>query len=71
VSGITLSFSFPPLAIRRSPAGAGASEAGFALGAPEDLPAARREKYEASGRRSRILVKPLRQETAAAQQRIG
>jgi len=36
------------------------SKGGFVDGVPEDLPAARREKYEQSGRRSRILVKALR-----------
>ncbi len=36
------------------------SKAGFADGKPEDLPPARREKYEASGRRSKVLVKELR-----------
>jgi amino-acid N-acetyltransferase len=35
------------------------SKGGFAEGTPEDLPPARREKYEQSGRRSRILVKRL------------
>jgi amino-acid N-acetyltransferase len=35
------------------------SKAGFSEGTPEDLPAARREKYEQSGRRSKVLVKPL------------
>jgi amino-acid N-acetyltransferase len=35
------------------------SKAGFAEGTPDDLPAARREKYEQSGRRSKVLVKPL------------
>jgi amino-acid N-acetyltransferase len=28
-------------------------------GAPEDLPPARREKYEQSGRNSKILIKKL------------
>jgi amino-acid N-acetyltransferase len=32
---------------------------GFRLGSPDDLPAARREAYERSGRRSRVLVKLL------------
>jgi amino-acid N-acetyltransferase len=32
---------------------------GFAEGAPDDLPPARREKYEQSGRHSKILVKRL------------
>jgi len=35
------------------------SKAGFTEGTPEDLPAARRERYEQSGRRSKVLVKPL------------
>lgn len=32
---------------------------GFALGSPDDLPPSRRERYEASGRKSRVLVKDL------------
>ena len=32
---------------------------GFIHGTPEDLPPARRERYERSGRRSLILVKTL------------
>jgi amino-acid N-acetyltransferase len=35
------------------------SKAGFSEGTPEDLPPTRREKYEASGRNSKILVKKL------------
>jgi amino-acid N-acetyltransferase len=35
------------------------SKGGFIEGAPEDLPPARREKYEQSGRNSKILVKKL------------
>jgi amino-acid N-acetyltransferase len=35
------------------------SKGGFAEGTAADLPPARREKYEQSGRRSRILVKRL------------
>jgi amino-acid N-acetyltransferase len=35
------------------------SKGGFAEGSPEDLPAARREKYEQSGRNSKVLVKKL------------
>lgn len=35
------------------------SKAGFSEGSPEDLPPARRERYEASGRRSKVLVKRL------------
>ncbi|WCJ60822.1 amino-acid N-acetyltransferase [Fontisphaera persica] len=36
------------------------SKAGFQEGTPDDLPPARREKYEQSGRRSKILRKKLR-----------
>ena len=43
--------------------GLNAAKAGFAEGSPEDLPAARREKYEHSGRRSKVLVKALPAET--------
>jgi len=43
------------------------SKAGFAEGGPDDLPGARRERYEQSGRRSRVLVKALRSEAGAAQ----
>jgi amino-acid N-acetyltransferase len=32
---------------------------GFRLGTPDDLPSTRRERYEANGRRSQVLVKPL------------
>jgi amino-acid N-acetyltransferase len=35
------------------------SKAGFNEGTPEDLPPARREKYDSSGRKSKILVKKL------------
>jgi amino-acid N-acetyltransferase len=42
------------------------SKAGFAEGKPEDLPPSRRERYESSGRRSKVLVKPLRRAKAAA-----
>jgi amino-acid N-acetyltransferase len=35
------------------------SKAGFTEGTPEDLPPARREKYEQSGRKSKVLVKKL------------
>jgi hypothetical protein len=31
----------------------------FAKGAPDDLPPARREKYEQSGRNTKVLVKKL------------
>ncbi len=36
------------------------SKGGFAEGTPEDLPPARREKYDQSGRNSKILVKKLK-----------
>ncbi|MBU6401971.1 MAG: amino-acid N-acetyltransferase [Verrucomicrobia bacterium] len=36
------------------------SKGGFAEGSPDDLPPARREKYEASGRNSKVLVKKLK-----------
>jgi amino-acid N-acetyltransferase len=36
------------------------SKAGFVEGTPDDLPPARREKYEQSGRNSKVLVKRLR-----------
>jgi amino-acid N-acetyltransferase len=35
------------------------SKAGFDEGTPDDLPPARREKYDASGRRSKVLVRHL------------
>ncbi|HVY70257.1 MAG TPA: amino-acid N-acetyltransferase [Verrucomicrobiae bacterium] len=35
------------------------SKAGFSEGTPDDLPAARREKYDQSGRNSKVLVKKL------------
>jgi amino-acid N-acetyltransferase len=35
------------------------SKAGFSEGTPEDLPPVRREKYEQSGRNSKVLVKKL------------
>jgi amino-acid N-acetyltransferase len=35
------------------------SKAGFVEGTPEDLPPARRERYEQSGRKSKVLVKRL------------
>ena len=34
-------------------------KAGFSLGTPDDLPPARRERYEQNGRRSQVLVKQL------------
>jgi amino-acid N-acetyltransferase len=36
------------------------SKAGFVEGTPEDLPPSRREKYDQSGRRSKVLVKHLK-----------
>ncbi|MEY4387713.1 MAG: hypothetical protein RLY20_2996 [Verrucomicrobiota bacterium] len=36
------------------------SKGGFIEGTPEDLPPARREKYEASGRNSKVLVKKFK-----------
>jgi amino-acid N-acetyltransferase len=42
------------------------SKAGFSEGTPDDLPPARREKYEQSGRRSKVLVKSLKTESSAA-----
>ncbi len=36
------------------------SKGGFTEGTPEDLPPARREKYEQSGRNSKVLVKKLK-----------
>ncbi len=35
------------------------SKGGFAEGTPDDLPPARRDKYDRSGRNSRVLIKPL------------
>jgi amino-acid N-acetyltransferase len=36
------------------------SKGGFAEGTPDDLPAGRREKYDQSGRNSKVLIKKLR-----------
>ena len=36
------------------------SKGGFVEGSPDDLPPARREKYEQSGRKSKVLVKKLK-----------
>jgi amino-acid N-acetyltransferase len=36
------------------------SKGGFSEGNPDDLPPARREKYDASGRKSKVLIKKLR-----------
>jgi amino-acid N-acetyltransferase len=35
------------------------SKAGFAEGSPDDLPPGRRERYEQSGRKSKVLTKKL------------
>ena len=43
------------------------SKLGFREGTPDDLPGERREKYDQSGRRSKVLVKNLRPEPSAAQ----
>lgn len=37
------------------------SKGGFVEGTPDDLPPARREKYDQSGRRSKVLIKKLKQ----------
>lgn len=43
------------------------SKGGFSEGSPDDLPPARREKYDSSGRKSKVLIKKLvRQEIARA-----
>jgi amino-acid N-acetyltransferase len=47
------------------------SKAGFSEGSPEDLPPDRRERYEQSGRRSKILVKTLGPESPAGAHRAG
>ncbi len=41
------------------------SKAGFSEGTPDDLPPARREKYDAGGRNSKVLVKKLTAETTS------
>ncbi len=45
------------------------SKGGFIEGSPEDLPSGRREKYEQSGRNSKILVKKLAKTAAGEIQR--
>ena len=35
------------------------SKGGFSEGTPDDLPPARREKYDQSGRKSKVLIKKL------------
>jgi amino-acid N-acetyltransferase len=42
------------------------SRAGFVEGTPDDLPAARRERYEQSGRRSKVLIKQLKPASGGA-----
>jgi amino-acid N-acetyltransferase len=41
------------------------SKGGFIEGTPEDLPQARREKYEVSGRNSKVLIKKLEKKEVA------
>ena len=36
------------------------SKAGFIEGTPDDLPPGRREKYDQSGRKSKVLLKKLK-----------
>jgi amino-acid N-acetyltransferase len=43
------------------------SKAGFSEGTPDDLPPARREKYDQSGRNSKVLVKKLTKPAATDQ----
>jgi amino-acid N-acetyltransferase len=38
------------------------SKGGFSEGTPDDLPPARREKYDQSGRNSKVLVKKLKKD---------
>ena len=47
------------------------SKAGFNEGTPDDLPPGRRERYEQSRRRSKVLVKSLSPEAAAANVRAN
>jgi len=42
------------------------SKGGFVEGTPDDLPPARRERYEQSGRRSKVLVKKLKMNAGSA-----
>jgi len=42
------------------------SKGGFVEGTPDDLPPARREKYDQSGRNSKVLIKKLKQPAPAA-----
>lgn len=43
------------------------SKGGFSEGTPDDLPPGRREKYDQSGRNSKVLVKKLKQEVTKQQ----
>jgi amino-acid N-acetyltransferase len=45
------------------------SKAGFVEGSPDDLPPARREKYDQSGRNSKVLVKRLAKPATSEVQR--
>jgi amino-acid N-acetyltransferase len=47
------------------------SKAGFSEGTPDDLPGPRRERYDQSGRKSKVLVKSLAQESPAANVRAS
>ena len=47
------------------------SKGGFVEGGPDDLPPSRREKYEKSGRNSRILVKKLAMAGAAKREALN
>ncbi len=47
------------------------SKAGFSEGTVDDLPSARRRRYEESGRRSKILVKALTQTVSSAKARAS
>jgi amino-acid N-acetyltransferase len=42
------------------------SKGDFVEGTPADLPPGRRERYDQSGRRSKVLIKPLAAEATAA-----
>jgi amino-acid N-acetyltransferase len=42
---------------------------GFRLGTPDDLPPDRRERYDRSGRRSQVLIKPLTPSATATEVR--
>ena len=42
------------------------SKAGFVEGSPDDLPSNRREKYDQSGRNSKVLVKKINPDASPA-----